>query len=232
MHAILFSLLPWTAAVMAAGLSLYTGMERKLQPYVQHLAAGVVFSAVAVELVPDIVRRGRIPATLAGFGAAVLLLLLVRHLGHRRSAPRGKLSYSAAVFADNLVDGLIIAVGYSQGEHQGTLLLIAVAVEFASVGASLPGQLAKTFSGRPQVLFAAALITGSVVAGSAIGYFALRAASESVFAGVLAFAAGAFLYLVAVELLREAHKLEHSEPAASMFFAGFLFLLMIRLVQR
>lgn len=45
--------------------------------------------------------------------------------------------------------------------------------------------------------------------------------------GVLAFGLAALLYLVTEELLVEAHEVRENRVTTSMFFAGFLLLLMI-----
>ena len=64
---LLFTLAP--VAAMAAGgvIAAYRPPQARLSSSIQHFAAGVVFAALAVEVLPDVVHRDEPFAAAAGF---------------------------------------------------------------------------------------------------------------------------------------------------------------------
>ena len=76
---------------------------------VQHFAAGVVFAALATELLPDVMHR-RLPlVTIGGFALGVIVMLGLKALTERpqgQDAVRGRLPAS-----------LLLALGAGDGRH-------------------------------------------------------------------------------------------------------------------
>jgi ZIP family zinc transporter len=64
---ILYSLAPVLAALLGATLAVIRPPGTAVRSGIQHFAAGVVFSVVAVELLPDVVDRHRPLRVLIGF---------------------------------------------------------------------------------------------------------------------------------------------------------------------
>ncbi len=65
--AALLVLFPVLAAAAGAALAAIRRPGPKLTSGIQHFAAGVVFAAVAGEILPDLAHQGRLPAVVAGF---------------------------------------------------------------------------------------------------------------------------------------------------------------------
>ena len=63
--------------------------------------------------------------------------------------------------------------------------------------------------------------------GAGLAASLLSGLSGGILAGVLAFGVAALLYLVTEELLVEAHEVRENTVTTSMFFAGFLILLLV-----
>ena len=70
-------------------------------------------------------------------------------------------------------------------------------------------------------------VGGLLILGAVLAHSLLGGISGAVLGGVLAFGPAALLYLVTEELLVEAHEVRENTVTTSMFFAGFLILLLV-----
>ncbi len=218
--------------------------------YVLHLAAGVVFSVVAVELLPEITRRGLVTDVVIGFAAGIITMVLVDELLDRMNARRKKeaasanslnasasigqstasesvMSLAVPVGVDFVLDGLLLGVGFAAGAKIGILLALAEAVEQLAVGMALGVELrASGSSSLRTVLFSTALallVYVSALAGGTV----LSHLSDAPMEAILSFGLAALLYLVTEELLREAHEEGETRIGTTLFFAGFLAFLVV-----
>lgn len=186
------TILGGTVAVMMPGLARFRGL-------ILYFAAGVVFSVVAVELLPEVIRRALMPSVILGFAMGVAVMLGVRGLTGRLSgeastsssaedSPTGLL---VAVSIDFLLDGLLLGIGFAAGAKIGVLLALAETAEQLAVGLALAGELLKSGASRRQ----AALTTSGV----------------------------ALLSLVTEELLKEAHGNPRRSVPRRCFSSDFCF---------
>jgi len=225
-QAILFTLIPVAAATAAGIVAAAIALPARLQSGVQHFAAGVVFGAAAIELLPQLLQRSP-AATLLGFALGIGALFALRWATERvEKARAGVAGFVAATAVDFLVDGLVIGAGFTAGGHTGVLLTVAVAIEYLFVGMSVAAALGDHVSparviGVPLGL---ALLTP---VGAIVGAVALQGVPLFALATVLAFGAVAFMYLVTEELLVRAHEQGETALGSPLFFVGFLILLVI-----
>ena len=229
---LLFALVPVLAAAVSGGVAALRPPGERLTSGLQHFAAGVVFAAAAIELLPDVLHRSPLVAVV-GFAAGIAVMFGFRAMSQRLEARREAAGHaglpiglSVAIAVDFFIDGLILGAGFATEQRIGVLLTVALAVEYLFVGLSLSATLAGTVSRRfvaltPVVL---ALLT---VAGTALGVVTLAGASATVLAGVLAFGAVAFMYLATEELLVEAHERGETSIGSVGFFVGFLIYLVL-----
>lgn len=213
----------------AAGGSVAAGFTRpgpRFLSGVQHLAAGVVLAAVAVEILPDLRRQGHLVFAIIGFVVAVLLLLGLSTLEHRVEARAAANAFPIALIVlvgvDLLIDGILVGLSTVVSSEQALIVTIALTLEIVFLALSISIELAsRGFSRRISIGVPALL--GLATAVGAIGGAALLAdASTTVLATMLAFAAAALLFLVTEELLVEAHETEDTPLLTGLFFAGFL----------
>jgi zinc transporter, ZIP family len=209
----------------------------RVRSAVQHFAAGVVIAAVASELIPEVERLGTIPGILGGFAAGGLTMIGLKCVvlkfekaeQEKHALPIG---LAAAAAVDTLVDGAIIAAGFSTGQRLGALLALAMAVELFFLTLSVGSEFHKNKMNRWQGLAATTGIALMLLLGAAGAFFFLRGASESAVAVFLSFGAAALIYLIAEELLVEAIEAEESLFSTAMLFAGFLVLLALKLFSQ
>ena len=234
-----YALLPAAAAVTGAAVSALRPPGPKLRGVIQHFAAGVVFSVVAVELLPDIVRKHRPVQVVAGFAVGVVAMLVIRALtGNVEEAhgaaepnfPRLPVAMLACVAVDVLVDGFLVGVGFAAGQKEGRLLTLALTVELLSLGLALTVTLRGSGVARGRAVALVALLSLLIVAGAAAGATLLAGLSEAATEVVLSFGLAALLFLVTEELLVEAHEEPETPLVTATFFAGFLLFLILGMV--
>ncbi len=231
-----FAAVPAVAVVVGGLAAAIRTPGPKVQSAVQHIAAGVLFAALATELLPDVVHR-RLPwVTLGGFALGVIAMLLLKAFARRLEEREEKATPLAmptslllASALDIALDGLLIGVSFAAGERQGLLITIAMTLEVLFLGvataAAMRGPNARRLVLATTITFAVLLMAGAGI----VAYF-LASASAKLLDGVLSFGVAALLYLVTEELLTEAHEVDETPLLTSMFFVGFLALLMIEMM--
>ncbi|MBO3272054.1 ZIP family metal transporter [Hymenobacter defluvii] len=217
-----------------------------------HFAAGVVFSVVAVELLPDIVARHRPLEVGLGFAIGVGVMLALRSLTRkaaekekaaptppaalRASQPELKATAVAGplpmglltgVGIDILIDGLLLGIGFAAGAEEGLLLGIALTIEVLSLGLATAVELRQEGQTKARAVGIVAALSALLVVGAGVGITVLNGASDNVMELVLSFGLAALLFLVTEELLTEAHEEPESPWLTSAFFLGFLVFLIL-----
>lgn len=250
-----YAAVPVVFTVIGAGVGVLWKGAARLRTHVLHLAAGVVFAVVAVELLPEIQRRALVTDVVIGFAAGIITMLLVDKLldrirgdaddddGHAaprlvsgeasvaaRATPRVAglpVSMLAAIAIDFLLDGFLLGVGFAAGARIGILLALAEAAEQLSVGMALTGELQRSGMASARILFVVTALGCLVFVSAVAGATVLSGLRPGAMEMVLSFGAAALLYLVTNELLREAHEERESAAGTAMFFVGFLAFLVI-----
>ena len=249
-----YAIIPVAFTIVGAAVGVYFPLLARLRGHVLHLAAGVVFAVVAVELLPEIQRRALVWDVVWGFGLGILTMLAVDKIldrirgggdqdvddsargadapesfstGGIPRATRIPVSLLVAVAIDFMLDGLLLGVGFAAGARIGILLALAEAAEQLSVGLALAGEL-RTAGMTPGRILSTITALGALVFVTAVaGATVLSGLPDGAMEIVLSFGAAALLYLVTEELLREAHEERESTSGTAMFFVGFLTFLVI-----
>lgn len=231
---LIFAFLPFGTAVLGGTLAAFRPPGPMARSYIQHLAAGVVFSVVAVELLPDIVREHTAWVEVAvGFSLGVICMLALRAFSHKLEAKGddSPLGILVGVGIDIFLDGLLISISFAAGGKAGTLLTIALALELLTLGLAVGVALGENQEVAWKVIGGTALLFLLVILGAALGALVLRFIPPSILEILLSFGLAALLYLVTEELLVEAHKKPETPAATGMFFAGFLVFLLLGMVS-
>ena len=227
---LLYTLIPVAAAALSGVVAAIRAPGEQATSTVQHLAAGVVFAAAAIELVPGVLHSAPLPA-IVGFGLGILVMFAMRHISdatERRAKRRGSplaIGLIATIGIDFFIDGVVLGAGFANDSQTGILLTIAITLEYLFVGLALAATLPTR---SPWALIA--LPTGLAlftIGGTALGVAVLTGASKPVMAAVLGFGAVVFMYLVTEELLVKAHEQGDTAFGSATFFIGFLCYLLI-----
>jgi len=214
-----YTLIPALGILVGSVFSVATAPARRTISAFQHFAAGVVFAAVAVELLPQLESLASPSSMVIGFCLGVAAMFATKALFKN-------VGLVVPVTIDLFIDGVLIAVGFAAGVKGGTVLLIGLTLETLSLGlSSAPALVRSGMLGSRVVSLLGA--TGVVVLiGAAVGYVVVGL-SGSFLAGILGFGVASLLYLVTEELLAEAHEVPDTPIATAAFFAGFLLPLVI-----
>ena len=230
-----YALIPASAVLLGGIVAILRSPGARLRSAAQHFAAGLVFAAIGVELLPDIVHEGRPVAVLMGFSVGLAVMLGIRRWtesGGQKgvTGAKGPSGLLATLGIDLLIDGLLIGIGFAAGAKQGLLLTTALATEALFLGVS--GALVQMRAGVPHIRiigittgFATILIGGAVAGAALLG--GLSGGSREF---MLSFGAAALLYLVTEELLVEAHEEPETAALTGAFFLGFVLLLIVEMV--
>lgn len=201
-----------------------------------HLAAGIVFGVIAIELAPRTLEGVEPWMAVGGFlagGAAFIGLDTIigrfqspaneeAAAGARFKEGRaaGAWTIYAAVTIDLFGDGLLIGAGSSLSFELAMILALGqmtadVPEGFATIATFRDNGVARA----KRILLSASFII-PVLAGAMISYFLLRDRAESLQLTALAFIAGMLLVAAAEEIMTEAHEVYPPSRLSSFALIG------------
>ncbi len=229
--------IPVAAVIIGGGVAAVRAPGRRLRTIILHFVAGLVFSAVAVELLPGLIKDRELAPLIVGFSLGVGVMLgvkwLIDKLGHsKKDEESNGTGLVMAVGVDMFIDGLLVGVSFAAGAREGVLITTALTIELFFLGLSTSSSLFKTGKTQGRVMVTMTLLALLVAGGAGLGGTLLAGLSGSLLVAVVAFATSALLYLVTEELLIEAHKEPDAALATTMFFVGFLLLLVLEMGSR
>jgi zinc transporter, ZIP family len=240
-QSLLYSLAPAAGMVVGGCLAAWWRPGGQFRSYIQHFAAGIVFAAVGVEILPDVMHRDSPLAATVGFALGVGAMLAIRELsrraeaaGERSTGGRSAWALVAAVAVDVLVDGMLIGVGFAVGERQGLLVALSLTGCTFSLGLATTATLLASGSSCRHAVWLTTALAAVPVVGAVCGALLASRLTGVWMEGVLSFTCAALLYLVTEELLVEAHEAQEGPETpltTAIFFIGFLALLIAAMMM-
>lgn len=233
---LLFTLPALLAAAGAGLLAAWRPPGPRVTAAVQHLAAGIVFAATALELLPKERTEAALPVII-GFAIGIALMIGVRSLAERleakdegsgRGVPAGLLIVTGL---DLTIDGLVLGMAFAAGEKAGILLAVALTLEVVFLALSVTTAMGKAGIGRVAAAIASPALVLLLCGGAVVGRFFFGGLSPFPFAVLLGVGIVALLYLVTEELLVEAHEIAETPWSVAAFFVGFLAFLVIDMMM-
>ena len=246
-------MIPFLGTTLGAACVFF--MKKSLGDLVQRslagFAAGVMVAASiwsllipAIEQSEDMGKLSFLPAFI-GFWVGVLFLLLLDHLiphlhvgSNQAEGPESRLGRSTmmvlAVTLHNIPEGMAVGVmyaGFLAGNAQITaasalVLSLGIAIQNFPEGAIISLPLRSEGNKRSRS-FALGVLSGAVEPVGAILAIALASIVTPILPYMLAFAAGAMIYVVVEELIPEASEGEHSNLGTIAFAIGFALMMML-----
>lgn len=234
-YSLLTGLIPVALIIAGSLIAIFYKLSAAIQSAILHFAAGVVFSVVAVELLPDIVRIHRPEQIILGFSFGIIVMLLIKAVISRLEAKNeGKKTqgiFPAALFAgiaiDIFTDGLLVGIAFSVGRKEGLLLTLAIGAELFSLGLATATAFRKKAISKGRTFFYTVILGIVFLLSLGLGITLLHNLSEIAMEFILSFGLSALLFLVVEELLTEAHEEKETPWQTSAFFIGFLMFLIL-----
>jgi ZIP family zinc transporter len=220
--------------LIGAGIGSFWKMHEKTLSFVQHFTAGVVFAAVATELLPEILNIHSKLHIAIGFSIGVALVVLLKAwANHLEELPKKEsttfpFGLLAGIGIDLLIDGLLISIAFLSSKETGRLMTLALVLEVLFLALSLSTELTQRglrLASRGIIFFTFSLL---LPLGTALGILILNFLPPVLLTEALSFGAAALLYLVTEELLVEAHETKDTPLVTSSFFLGFLILFLLK----
>jgi ZIP family zinc transporter len=121
---VLFSLLPVVTTLLGPTYATLRPPSDQLRSLLQHFAGGVVFSVVAVELLPDVTRVHALFEIGWTFSAGLALMLILERVAKRSEGKAAgvagpSLGQLAGVGIDIFIDGLLIGIAFAAVARRG-----------------------------------------------------------------------------------------------------------------
>jgi len=210
----------------------------ELRPALWGLTVGLMGVASVVGLLLPAVNEGSVVAVAAGSAIGVGFLLASRRVLESRDVHVGELS-GAGVQRSVLVFGVLLVHSLPEGFAIGTafasdtkglglFVILAIALQNIPEGTATAIPMEAAGFTRSQQFWAAVLSSAPQPVGALIAY-GLVQQIEGLLAFSFAFAAGAMLALVVVELAPQAFRRGHLGPAAAGAFGGAALMVVLAL---
>lgn len=231
-----YALIPTIATIIGGIIAVFRTPGPGVQGAIQHFAAGVVFAAVAGEVLPEIMREHEPLPLIIGFSLGVVAMLSIKWFAERfgghgeNKSGEQPTALLVTVGVDLLMDGLLVGIGFAANATTGMLLTAALTLEVLFLGLSTAVSIGKAGAPRGRMLITITVLAGLIMLGALIGGTLLAGLAGPWLEGVLAFGAAALLYLVTEELLVEAHELPDTPLMTACFFVGFLVIFLIEML--
>lgn len=220
---LLITLVPAIVTVLGAAIATWRRPGELATSALQHFAAGVVFAAAAVEILPNLKHAGSPWPVVIGGGAGVVVMLAIEELGRRT---KGQSALITLIAVDVLIDGLVLGLAFASGEKAGILLTVALTLEVLFLGLALAAELGEERMPAARIIAITAAIALLLPIGALLAA-PIATLSPPVVKGFFAFGLIALLYLVTEELLVEAHEVPDRPWVTALFFVGFLLLFLL-----
>lgn len=216
-----------SAVLLGAFGAIFLHIPKKVIGYIMASGTGVLIGAASFELLGKSVHRGGIQATAIGFLAGALLFTIFDYIISKRGAKHRKRSGQTeqtaglAIFIGTVIDAIpeSMMLGASLIERQSVSWLLVVAIFLSNLPEGLSSTSGLANSGFSKLKIFALWFSVLVISSlsSWAGYFFLSDASDSVMAGIAAFAGGGIIAMVSSTMMPEAY--EDSGPVTGMFAA-------------
>jgi ZIP family zinc transporter len=233
----------------ACGTALATGLgaipvfllgtrAKRLTPLLLGFAAGVMGVAAIAGLLIPAAQEGSAAEVLAGFATGVGFLALARRhrradagfLGRTGPGTRTSALVFLVLFVHSLPEGLAVGTAFaSDREGLSLFVILAIAIQNIPEGTAVAIPMQEAGFGRARQFWAAVATSAPQPVGALLAFFAVEEIS-----GLLplsfAFAAGAMLGLIVVEMLPRAYEGQARVGPSAGIAAGAALMLALSLV--
>lgn len=203
----------------------YSKINKIPTRYIVGFASGIVISTAFFELIPESdVEKNYLYLGLGFFTFYLLEKIVMLHSCGEKECEAHTVGWIAAVgmSADNVVDGIGIAVGYQTQPSLGVLITVAV------IAHEIPQGITTAVLMRDAGFKFSHVMATLVFAGLMypLGALASGVVPETLYTAIIAFVAGSFIYIGVGDLLLEAHKRFNIKVIMSVILGAVVLLIL------
>lgn len=229
---LLFALIPVITMLIGGGIAILKQPSGSFRSLILHFAAGVVFSVVAVEILPDVVKIHEPIQIIIGFTLGFFVMIFVKKwtsTGDEKLNKNNTIPWELiiAIAVDIFIDGLLLGIAFHAGSKEGILLAIALSLELLSLGIATATELGNRKLPNSKKILWIAILASVFFVSATLGATLLNNLSHNAMEIVLSFGLAALLFLVTEELLKEAHEEKETVWHTAAFFGGFLLFMIL-----
>jgi zinc transporter, ZIP family len=244
---LIFSLFPFACINIGGLLGTFFTIKGNARSFLLHLAAGVIFAVVSIEMLPSVVKGQNLYIVTFGFFIGLALMMGIKYLtrGSEKKHKQVLLNKESSeksmalmpwgllvgIAVDIFIDGILLGIGFAAGQTEGLLLCVALSLELLALGLVVSTELKSEKFVRKTILTSILILSSSICLGALIGSFILNYISAGALTGILSFGLSALMYLVTEELLVEAHEVKDTPLNTAVFFIGFFVFMMIAILN-
>lgn len=222
-ESVVWIFLPAAAALVFGLLTLLVRPGARLTSAMQHLAAGLIVSAVAVELLPESMGKGQsISYAVVGYIVGLVIVFGIR-MASKRLDEDSSAGFVATIGLDLALDAILVGIAFTTLAGLGAFVVVgSLSLEIAVLMMATAGTLLTRGSSRGRVVLITVLLSAVAAIAGLAGFYGSAQLPANMLTATTALGVAALLYLVVEELLVEAHKREGETMIGSlMFFVGF-----------
>ncbi len=221
--------IPIFAIIFSSIIFRLVALNSHSKSMIQHFSAGIVFAALAVELIPELYNTPFKIQLIIGYIIGTTLMLIIQKVFHNNHSHSNKsiVSLLIAVAIDIFIDGLLVGISFAISVEKGLIISIALSLELLFLVLSVDASLQKAGKSFMSIVLTNIGFAVLAFSGSALGLTFLNT-SKSIIVLITSFGTAALLYLVTEELLKDAHEEKETTTSTAMFFLGFLIILLLK----
>jgi zinc transporter, ZIP family len=251
---LIYSGIPTAFAIAGTALATIWRPNDWVHSGLLHLAAGVLFATIGVEMLPRITsERDALGWILGGFICGLVIMLATRrleklseqkHKEKQAGAPSGEGAAGGARMGfvawpwgiltsnsiDQIIDGALLGVGIVASQQFGLMLSITATIEDLTLAVAIAAMLTAVGAARWQILSTIAALGALLIVVSVVGTLVAGSLTPQIIAFLISVSSAALLYSVTEQLITQAHDVATGPILASVYFAGFLIILTLGMV--
>jgi ZIP family zinc transporter len=216
----LWGLAAASSLVLGAVAAFAVRVPERIQGLILAFGAGILFGAVAYELVEEAAQASMTGLDVAvGFGAGALVffvgslaidrlsLATATGLASKRDPRAGGLATVLGAVLDGIPESIVLGLSLVPGAGVAFPVLVAIFLSNVPESLSATEDLVAGGFTRSRVVGLWVLVALASAAAAGIGFALLDSASVSLIVGMQAFAAGAILAMLAESMIPEAYEI-------------------------
>ncbi|MFA9397705.1 MAG: ZIP family metal transporter [Clostridiaceae bacterium] len=192
--------------MIGAAIGVIKENSKKSLVFLISLAAGIMFSIVVFELIPEGIKKiGRYKFILLMIMSA-LVMCFIDNISFKKKNKQEKKAFitSIALMLHNFPEGIIMGASFITGNSLGMKMCITIAIHDIPEGIAVAAPLCSSNYGKIKSVFYTFITAVPTIFGALVG--ALIGSVSEIFLGIsLALASGIMLYVVLFEMLLEAY---------------------------